>query len=198
MLEIVIATRNLHKLRELRLIGKNIAKVDWLSIINFPNYQPPKEVGSTFEENATLKALHAAQELNCWVLADDSGLVVPALQGAPGIYSHRYAGEQATDADNRKKILEQLQGISDLEQRQAYFQCSLALAGPNGLKRCVLGTCEGFLLLEERGNSGFGYDPLFVKHDYDKSFAELEESVKNRISHRYKAFEKLIPTLEAL
>ena len=197
-MEIVIASHNLHKIREFREMFKQIKmKMDILSLLNFSNYQSPAEVGSTLKENAVAKALHAAQELGKWVLADDSGLIVPALNGAPGIQSRRYSGDDATDAENRKKLLKEMGALKDL-QRSAYFECCLVLAGPSGLKKTVTGTCEGMISDIERGRNGFGYDPLFVKNEYDKTFGELEESIKNRISHRRKAFEKLISTLETL
>ena len=113
------------------------------------------------------------------------------------MYSRRYSGEDATDAENRKKLLEEMNGKRELE-RSAYYECSLALAGPDGMKKTVRGICEGIIIEDERGRNGFGYDSLFMKHDYDKTFAELEESVKNRISHRMKAVEKILPTLETL
>lgn len=197
-MEIVIASKNVHKIREFREILARIEHIDITSLLNFPDYEPSEEVGKSFEENAKTKATEAAKALNKWVLADDSGLVVPALQGEPGIYSKRYAGNDATDAENRHKILEAMKGKNDLE-RAAYYECSLALAGPDGeIKKFVRGLCEGILIEEERGRNGFGYDALFMKHDYDKTFAELEESVKNRISHRSKAIEKILPALETL
>jgi XTP/dITP diphosphohydrolase len=199
-MEIVIASHNLHKIREFREMFKafkGLAHLDILSLLNFPKYELPEETGTTFKENALLKARDAAAHTKKWVLADDSGLVVPKLQGSPGVYSARYAGEQATDADNRQKLLSAMQGMTGLE-RCAYFECCLVLCGPNGTEKCVTGICEGHLLTEERGRHGFGYDPLFVKNDYEKTFAELDDSVKNRISHRYKAFEKLVNALEAL
>jgi XTP/dITP diphosphohydrolase len=165
-----------------------------LSLCDFPGYTPPEEIGKTFEENASLKAEHAAKVLNRWVIADDSGLVVPALSGAPGVFSARYAGNDATDLENRKKLLEEMMHLLD-DDRQAFFECCIALASPEGLKKCVKGTCEGVLLTKDRGGGGFGYDPLFVKHGYSKSFAELGESVKNRISHRRKALDKLALSL---
>lgn len=198
MLEIVIATGNLNKLREFREMFKTFKNVDFLSLLNFPHYRLPEETGKTFLENAILKAEHAAKHLNKWVIADDSGLVVPALEGSPGIYSARYAGEGASDKENRTKLLHALKGKKDLE-RSAYFECALALAAPDGtIKKTVTGLSEGLLLEQERGTGGFGYDALFVKYDYDKSFAELDENVKNRISHRAKAIEKLRPALDAL
>jgi len=195
--ELVIASTNIHKVGEFRAMLKPFIQFDLLSLRDFPNYVPPEETGKTFEENASLKAEHAAKTLNRWAIADDSGLIVPALNGAPGVYSARYAGNDATDVENRKKLLEAMQHLME-EDRQAFFECSIALASPTGLKKCVNGICEGILLTKERGGGGFGYDPLFIKHGYSKTFAELGESVKNRISHRRKALDKLIPSLESL
>ncbi len=195
--ELVIASTNGHKVREFRNMLKAFTRLDLLSLHDFPAYTPPEETGKTFEENACLKAVHAAQTLHRWVIADDSGLIVPALNGAPGVFSARYAGNQATDLENRKKLLEEMQHLMD-DDRQAFFECCIALASPEGLKKCVKGTCEGALLSKDRGGSGFGYDPLFVKHGYSKSFAEIGDSVKNRISHRRKALDKLALSLESL
>lgn len=196
-MEIVIASNNLHKIREFRNMLKGFKSIDLLSLINFPSYIAPPEDGKTFQDNAVRKAEHAAAALNKWVLADDSGLVVPALNGSPGVNSRRYAGEEATDSENRQKLLEAMRQIKN-SQRSAYFECCLALASPAGLKKCVTGLVEGIILSEERGRNGFGYDSLFLKDEYDKSFAELDEATKNRISHRHKALEKLTPTLESL
>lgn len=194
-IELVVASKNIHKVREFRSILKPLARFDLLSLCDFPTYVPPEETGNSFEQNAILKALHAAKTLNKWVLADDSGLVVPILNGAPGIFSARYAGKDATDLDNRKKLLAEMSHLID-EDRQAYYECCVALASPLGLKKCSRGTCEGILLTEERGGGGFGYDSLFVKHGYNKTFAELVESVKNRISHRRRALDKLLLSLD--
>lgn len=197
-MEIVIASKNVHKIREIREILSNLENIDITSLLNFADYEPPPEDGSTFEENATVKAVDAAKALNKWTLGEDSGLVVPALDGAPGIYSKRYSGEDATDAENRRKLLDEMQGKKELE-RAAYYECNLVLASPDGeVKKYVRGICEGYLITEEKGNHGFGYDSLFVKHDYDKTFGEIEEAVKNKVSHRYKAVEKMIPILESL
>lgn len=196
-MELVIASHNLHKIREFREMLKPYKQIDVLSLLNFPHYTLPPEEGKTFEEISVRKALHASQALQKWVLADDSGLVVPALKGEPGLYSKRYACEDATDTENRQRLLSKMEGMKDHE-RTAYFECSLALASPNGLKKTVTGIVEGSIVLEERGRYGFGYDMLFIKNEYDKTFAELEERVKNQISHRRKAFEKLISILETL
>ncbi len=199
-MELIIATQNVHKIRELRAMLKSykqLKHLDVISLLNFPDYEAPSENGITFKENAEIKALHAARTLCKWVLADDSGLVVPAIKGEPGIFSARYAGLDATDAENRQKLLSRMQGLRDIE-RTGYFECWLSLASPNGIKKSVCGICEGMILNEERGRNGFGYDSLFVKHDYDKTFSELDEQTKNKISHRHKAIEKLTPTLETL
>jgi XTP/dITP diphosphohydrolase len=196
-IEILIASTNVHKIRELRGMLKSLGQFDVLSLRDFPDYVQPEETGKTFEENAILKAEHAAKALGKWTLADDSGLVVPALNGDPGVYSARYAGSQATDFENRKKLLDAMQHLMD-DDRQAFFECAIALSSPTGLKKCVKGTCEGTLLTKDRGSGGFGYDPLFIKHGYSKTFAEIEETVKNRISHRRKALDKILPFLANL
>lgn len=196
-IELVIASTNVHKVRELRNMLKPFGRFDLLSLADFPDYTPPEETGKTFEENAKLKAEHAAKTVGRWVIAEDSGLVVPALGGAPGIFSARYAGKDASDVENREKLLEMMQSLLD-DERHAFFECSMVLASAVGVKKCVKGTCEGIILGKERGGGGFGYDPLFIKHGYSKTFAELEESVKNRISHRRKALDKLLPVLESL
>ncbi len=194
---LVLATTNVHKVREFRAILKAYPWIDLLSLRDFPQYVPPEETGTTFAKNAELKATHAASALSRWTLADDSGLVVPALGGLPGVHSARFAGMHASDADNRKKLLREMESYSD-DARNAYFECALALASPAGFQKSVHGTCEGSLLSSEKGGGGFGYDPLFIKHGYSKTFSELEEAIKNRISHRRKALDKLIPFLESL
>ncbi len=196
-MEIILATQNLHKIREFREMFKTLKFLDLLSLLNFPDYIPPEETEDTFEANANLKAVHAAKTLNKWVIADDSGLVVPALGGAPGVYSRRYAGLQATDKQNRIKLLQDMKELSQL-QRSAYFQCALALANPKGIYKTVTGIVEGYILEEEVGRDGFGYDSLFQQHDSNKSFGEMSESVKNRVSHRRKAFDKIALTLESI
>lgn len=196
-MELVIASRNVHKIREFRAILKKLGNFDLLSLIDFPHYTPPPETGHSFEENATQKAVHAARALNRWVIADDSGLVVPALNGAPGVYSRRYAHENATDKENRQKLLKEMGHISE-PNRQAYFECWIALASPEGLKKTAKGISEGTIIDQEKGSFGFGYDAIFVKHEYGKTFAELGEETKNRISHRRKALDKLLPQLESL
>ncbi len=197
-IQLILATKNVHKIREMRGILSDVKQLDIWSLLDFPKYTPPEETGETFEENASIKAIDAANRLQGWALGEDSGLVVPALNGRPGVYSRRYAGANASDRDNRKKLLEEMETLSD-EERSAYFMCAIAIASPNGkVEKLVTATCEGQIILEERGGNGFGYDPLFQKYDYSKTFGELEESVKNRISHRRKALDKILPFLESI
>jgi XTP/dITP diphosphohydrolase len=196
-MDLVVASKNIHKIRELKSMLKEYKQLDVLSLLDFPSYKPPEEKGSSFEEIASLKAVHAAKTLNRWTIADDSGIIVPALQGAPGIYSSRYAGDLATDAENRHKLLKEMEHLLE-PQRQGYFECWIAIASPEGLKKCARGLCEGMILDEEKGNYGFGYDSVFIKYEYGKSFAEIEEHLKNRISHRRKAFDKLHVFLSSL
>lgn len=195
-MKLLIASRNVHKIREIRSLLKAYPYLDVLSLLDFPAYIPLPESATSLEANAIQKAVHAAKELTLHALADDTGLIVPALQGAPGPLSARYAGENASDADNRKKLLREMSHLSDVD-RQAYFECWLAIASPQGLKKSVRGVCEGTILSQEKGGKGFGYDSLFIKYEYGKSFAELEDSLKNRISHRRKAFDKLHLLLES-
>ncbi len=195
MREILLATGNLHKVREIGdMLRSILGKIEIFSLRSHPDYTSPEETGKTFEENARLKALEAAKALNTTVLADDSGLVVPALQGAPGIFSARYAGPDASDAENRKKLLAEMKDLKDIE-RSAQFVCAICIAGPDGVIAEQTGIIEGRILEQEQGGGGFGYDPLFVKHDYSKTFAELDEATKNRISHRRKALDRLTPML---
>ena len=196
-MELVIASKNVHKIREFRSILKSLLDLDVYSLFDFPTYTPLPETGITFEENATAKASHAAKTLDKIVVADDSGIVIPALNGKPGIHSARYAGDNATDKENREKLLQEMAHLKDSE-RAAYYECCIVIAIPEGPIKVARGLCEGEILLIERGNHGFGYDSLFIKNDYSKTFAEMNEETKNRISHRSKAIEKVLPYLESL
>lgn len=189
-MDLLIATTNGYKIREIRTLLKDYDHFDLYSLLDFPDYTPPEETGTTFEENAHLKALQAAKHFNMLALADDSGLVVPALKGAPGVFSARFAGSEAKDRDNRKKLLKEMEKIEG-ERRWAYFECCIVVASPGGIEKCVQGTCEGSICQEERGGNGFGYDSLFIKNGYSKTFAELDEHTKNQVSHRAKALAKL-------
>lgn len=196
-MELVIASRNLHKIREIRAILKPQFPFDYLSLLDFPHYSSPQESGNSFEENACIKGNHAAQALGRWVLADDSGLVIPGLDNAPGTQSARYAGEGATDQQNRQKLIQALESLQEGE-RTGYYICTLVLVSPHGIKAKTVGLCEGSLILTPRGGQGFGYDPLFLKYDYNKTFGEMDEETKNKISHRRKALDKLTPAFQTL
>lgn len=192
-MRLLIATGNSGKLREL----KQLLASSGLEIIGLDQFNnPPKVVedGRSFEENAVKKAVTLARFSACPTLADDSGLCVDALNGAPGIYSARYAGSGADDAANNARLLRELAGLERTERR-AHFYCSIALAWPDGRFQTVNGRVDGFILDEPRGTEGFGYDPLFLVPEYGKTMAELSASVKNRISHRGQALQRILPLL---
>lgn len=178
--EIVLATRNAGKIKEFASILKGFP-VEILGLNEFGPIPEPVEDGSTFEENAYKKALFTAKVLGLPAIADDSGLVVEALEGAPGVLSARYAGEKATDAENISKLLAQMQDISN---RAAAFECALSLAVPSGPALTYEGRCVGEILPKPRGTGGFGYDPVFLYPPLGKTFAEIALDEKNRFSHR--------------
>jgi XTP/dITP diphosphohydrolase len=149
-----------------------------------------EETGETFEENASLKALAASAHFEGWVLADDSGLEVDALGGAPGVRSARFSGEGATDASNRALLLEKLAGIPE-DQRSARFRCVIALARGGEVLAHFSGSVEGAIIASEKGEGGFGYDPLFVPVGFSETFAELSAETKNRLSHRGRALAEM-------
>jgi XTP/dITP diphosphohydrolase len=179
---IVLATTNKNKILEFKNILEGF-KVEIRSVAEFGPIPPAIEDGLTFEENAYKKALHTAKILGLPAIADDSGLVVPVLNGEPGVFSARYAGEKANDAENTGKLLEKLKGQKD---RRAYFKCVLSLAVPSGPALTYEGECHGIITEEIRGCGGFGYDPVFLFEEYGKTFAELTLQEKNIISHRGK------------
>jgi len=185
-MKLVIATRNAHKLEEIRAIF-DFQNLDVLSAFDFPDIPDVIEDGNTLEANAIKKAVEISKATNCWALADDSGLEVAALGGAPGIYSARYAGEQCSYADNNEKLLREL---AEKPDRSAQFRTVIALSDPGGSVQTVEGSCPGVIVWELRGTNGFGYDPLFVPDGYSETFAELSSDVKNRISHRARALQK--------
>jgi XTP/dITP diphosphohydrolase len=157
-----------------------------------------EETGATFMENARLKAIHQAIHLGEWTIGEDSGLCVPALGGAPGIYSARYSDPNAPDSKNNAKLLDEM-GELDGNQRAAYYVCTIALSDPSGLV-CLEaeGRCWGRILRSLRGEGGFGYDPLFEIPEYQLTFAELGATVKSVLSHRARALEKFIRGLRRL
>ena len=188
---IVLATTNLGKIRELEALLRDLP-LKFYTPRDFSEVEPPKEVGSTFFDNAFLKARHWALATGYMALADDSGLEVDALGGAPGVYSARFAGPQASDEENIRKLLEKLKGVP-WEERTARFRCVIVLYHPSGRWLKAEGTWEGLIALEPRGEQGFGYDPVFlpVEFDFKKTVAELSPETKNRLSHRGRALAAL-------
>lgn len=186
MSTLLIATRNAHKLQEIRAL---LPGVEIVGTDAFPHVPDPEENGETFEANAILKAQAWAAATGLTALADDSGLEVDTLGGAPGIHSARYAGTHGDTVANNAKLLRELSGIP-AEKRTARFVCALALVTPDGTVKTLRGTCEGTILEAADGANGFGYDPLFMPKGYTASFGALPESVKAEISHRARAFQQ--------
>ena len=191
---LVLGTRNLKKQRELELLLRPLG-IELKTLVDFPQAIEVEETGNSFEENATLKACQQAGHLDQWVLGEDSGLSVAALDGAPGIYSARFSGPQATDADNNRLLLERLKDVP-LENRGAWYTCHMTLSDPAGKPwiNCA-GHCHGRILLTEQGNSGFGYDPLFEIPEYHQTFGQLGDAVKSVLSHRARATRLFVPQL---
>lgn len=187
--KVVIATRNPGKFREIKGILSSFP-LKFLSLEDFPDLPEVVEDGATFAENAGKKARTIADFTGRLAIADDSGLAVDALQGRPGVFSSRYAGENATDGDRCQKLLEEMASIRE-GKRQARFVCAMAVARPGGRMEVVEGECSGWITLTPRGKHGFGYDPIFFVPQFGKTMAELEPKEKNRISHRGRALERL-------
>jgi XTP/dITP diphosphohydrolase len=191
---VVLGTRNRKKVEELvdHLAGMPI---ELRTLAEFVSVPEVVEDGETFLENARKKATELARAIGHWVLGEDSGLIVDALGGRPGVYSARYSGEKATDESNNCKLLEELAGVPD-QQRTAHYVCTVVLADPQGRIRAeVEGRCSGRIRREPRGTEGFGYDPLFIIPEYHRTFAELGLLVKRRLSHRARAIARLRPLL---
>ncbi|MCY3712080.1 MAG: XTP/dITP diphosphatase [Gemmatimonadetes bacterium] len=191
---LVLATRNPGKISEIKALLSGVRVVPAASFAGCPE---PEETGRTFEENALIKARAVSRYTGRTALADDSGLEVDALDGAPGVRSARYAGTDATDQDNIRRLLDALDGISDAD-RTARFRCVVAVVVPDGRSWTAEGACEGRILQATRGDAGFGYDPLFVPACYESTFAELDAGVKNRISHRAQALGRITDVLKGL
>lgn len=186
--ELLIATRNKAKVIEINQLLSGLP-VTIRSLTEFPRAGEVEETGASFEENATLKARFFADETGLPTLADDSGLEVEALGGAPGIYSARYAGPNGTDADRIERLLKELSKMSDVTRR-AQFVCALALVRPElEPVRLFRGICVGRIASGPRGTGGFGYDPIFIPEGHTQTFGELPSDVKNRISHRAHALQ---------
>jgi len=187
-MELVVATRNKKKLKEIKEILR-IRGLRFSSLADFAKMPRIIENGRTFRENALKKAVKIARATGKFTLGEDSGLCIDALHGAPGIYSSRFSGKNKSDLQNNLKVLRLLEGLP-LKKRKAHYVCAVALADKEGLVGVVEGRCNGLIAFEMRGTSGFGYDPLFLIPKYKKTFAELGERIKHKMSHRYRALEK--------
>ena len=196
MKELVLASGNKGKLAEFQRLLEGL-DVQIHSMKEYPEIGEIVEDGSTFAENALIKARAVCKATGKPAMADDSGLAVDALDGAPGIYSARFAGEQRSDADNNAKVLQLLEHVED-SKRTARFFCVIAIVLPDGREYTVEGTCEGTILHALQGEGGFGYDPLFYVESLDKTFAELTMEEKNRISHRGHANRKAVEIIRGL
>ncbi len=184
-MKLLIASRNSDKLAEIRAVFV-LPGLQLLTPEAFPGLPEVEEDGLSFQANSVKKAVSLAMRARCWTLADDSGLEVEALNGAPGVCSARYAGQPSNTAANNAKLLAELKQSAN---RTARFVCVLALASPSGRAQIVEGVCQGRILHSARGTKGFGYDPLFVPEGHVMSFAEMDPSLKNTISHRARALQ---------
>jgi len=191
---LLVATRNLGKLEELRQLLSDLT-FDLYGLERFPDVEGIPETGESFIENASLKATGYATQTRLLTLADDSGLEVDVLGGGPGVFSARYAGEQASDLERTTKLLAELSGVAS-SKRSARFVSAVAIASREGeILKVSVGTCDGHIGFAPRGYLGFGYDPIFIPIGYEQTFAELKPKVKNQISHRARA---LVGALEFL
>lgn len=196
-MKLLVATRNKGKVRELAELLRGLP-LQLASLDEFPDVAEVEETGETFAENAALKAAAYSRETGLWSIADDSGLVVDALGGAPGVHSARYAGDNASDADRTAKLLNELSAANAVDRR-ARFICSIAVSDENGeLRHLAEGVCEGSIADAPQGVHGFGYDPVFVPDGHRQTFGELPSSVKDKISHRADAIAKIIRFLRHL
>jgi XTP/dITP diphosphohydrolase len=194
MQTLLIATRNRHKTREIgQMLGSGW---DVRDLVSLPHAPKIEEIGATFEENATLKALTISQIFTGLVLADDSGLEVDALNGAPGVHSARFAGIDANDAENRFLLIDKLKKLGG-DEYPARFRCVIVLASQGELLGSFGGIINGKVILEERGESGFGYDSMFIPQGYMETFGELQSEIKNSLSHRGRALAKALEFLRS-
>lgn len=191
---LVVATNNKKKLEEIRVILKDL-DFEIISLADYPHTPRIRENGKTFRENAIKKAVKIAQFSRQLTLGEDSGLEVDALAGKPGIYSARFSGKDKNDLKNNLKLLKLLQGIP-LPERKAHYRSVVALADKDGLIRVAEGSCHGLIGFTLKGNFGFGYDPLFVIPRYQKTFGQLGPKIKHKISHRYRALQKIKKILQ--
>jgi XTP/dITP diphosphohydrolase len=184
-MKLLVATRNVDKLEEIKAIF-TLPSLEYVTVADLPGLPEVVEDKESFEENAAKKAVTLAKASGLWAIADDSGLEVDALDGRPGIYSARYAGEPPDYLANNEKLLREL---GERDDREARFRCAVALSDPVGQVRVLEEVCEGRIIKSSRGEHGFGYDPLFVPDGYEETFAEMDGSLKNSISHRARAFQ---------
>lgn len=188
---LILATRNAHKTEEIRhILGDRFEVLD---VRSFPELPEIEETGTTFLENARLKALGISARIDGWVLADDSGLEVNALDAAPGVWSSSFGGEEGNHHLNNERLMREMAGKTD---RNARFRCTLVLAKGGVEKGVFLGTVEGSIAVSPSGNGGFGYDPLFIPADHNATMADLGADVKSRLSHRAKAIQAFVRELE--
>lgn len=195
-MQLVVATQNQGKLKEIRRVLADCG-IEVVGMDSFADLVPAQEDGETFADNAHKKALAIARQTGTLCLADDSGLTVAALDGRPGVYSARYAGEGATDAQNNALLIEELAGVPE-PRRQAAFWCVMALCTPDDDCQLFEGRIEGRILDQAQGQGGFGYDPLFFVESHGCTMAELPLDEKNRISHRGQALQKVVAALKSL
>ncbi len=194
---LVLGTHNRKKAHELDALLAPLG-LALATLADFPDALEVAEEGETFAANAVAKATEQAVHLQQWVLGEDSGLIVDALDGRPGVYSARYSGPDATDESNNRRLLEELEGIPP-ERRAARYVCHLALSDPEGRVRAECeAACHGRIALSEAGTAGFGYDPLFEIAEYHRTFGELGEAVKSVLSHRSRAAAMLVPSVREL
>jgi len=190
-MQLLVATNNAGKIRELRELLDGLP-VELFGLDDFANVFDVEETGATFTENAILKANSYALQTGFWALSDDSGLEVEALGAAPGVFSARYAGENASDAERIEKLLDELAKTGD-QSRRARFVCAMTVADEKGKIRFLAeGICEGKIAFTPQGTNGFGYDPIFVPEGFEQTFGELSSTVKGEISHRARAIKKII------
>ncbi|MDD3554074.1 MAG: XTP/dITP diphosphatase [Deltaproteobacteria bacterium] len=194
-MKMILATKNKGKIKEFQALAQGMA-IELLSLEDIPDMPDVLEDGCSFHENALKKACAIAKHTGITAIADDSGLEVDALNGAPGIHSARYAGERAGDQENIQKLLKALNGLP-LNKRTARFRCVIAVCTPQGRHITTEGTCEGIIAIEPHGFHGFGYDPVFLLPDRNCTMAELEPGMKNLISHRAMALARLKDILPA-
>lgn len=190
-MKLLVGTNNKGKIKELNEFLTDLP-VQLFGLSSFENISDVEETGVTFPENAILKANYYALQTGFWVLSDDSGLEVEALNGAPGVFSGRYAGENATDEQRSIKLLDELAVTND-KSRRARFVCAMAISDKNGEIRFLAeGICGGKIALKPSGANGFGYDPIFIPDGFEQTFGELSSTIKHKISHRARAIEKII------